>query len=748
MAVLTNNNKTINRTTLALAVATALSSVAMPAFADENPDDDKPAEYYERIQILGNDNRLRTEPGSTTVIGEAELEKFKFNDINRVLYSVPGVNIREEDGFGLRPNIGFRGATPERSQKITVMEDGILIGPAPYSAPAAYYFPMMSKITSVEVSKGPAATKYGPNTVAGAINLVTRQVPQAKEGSIDLAAGSDGFGRAKAYFGSTNGDFGYVVEGVHLRSDGFKELDGGGDTGFEKNDIMAKFNYDLSGGGYSQIVELKLAYADEESNETYLGLTDADFAENPNRRYAADQLALMDWEHKQFMFTHFIGNDTFDVTTRIYHNDFDRSWFKLNSFKGGLVNRDLQEILANPEDEVNARFYRILTGEQDSVQEFEKLLVGDNYREFYSQGIQSELYYNVELAGLKHQVNAGFRFHKDQIRRRHTEDAFFMRSGNLVSDGSPQVATTSNRETSEALAVFLKDTIYVNDFEFTLGIRGEFIDSEYQNEAPGSEGDYLNKDSRIWLPSASVFYKYSDELGFFAGVHEGFVPTRPQESPEVDIENSVNYEVGTRYHNGNSQLEAVVFFNDFDSLKESCSFSAASACGGNLDAEFNSGEASVLGLELAASHTFATDWGIDVPTSITYTYIDGEFDTSFVSDFPMWGAVEEGDALPYLPENQLSVSLGLASNDWEVSLVARYIDEMLEASGDGVVLSGVTTESLTVVDMSASYDFGDYGSVYLKLDNVFDKQEIVSRRPFGARPTKPQQAIVGYQYSF
>ena len=222
--------KAIRKTSLALAIAAVVS----PVLADETPDDEKPAEYYERIQILGNDNSLRTEPGSTTVIGEAELEKFKFNDINRVLYSVPGVNIREEDGFGLRPNIGFRGATPERSQKITVMEDGILIGPAPYSAPAAYYFPMMSKVTSVEVSKGPAATKYGPNTVAGAINLVTRQVPQASEGSIDLAAGSDGFGRAKAYFGSTNGDFGYVVEGVHLRSDGFKELDGGGDTGFEK----------------------------------------------------------------------------------------------------------------------------------------------------------------------------------------------------------------------------------------------------------------------------------------------------------------------------------------------------------------------------------------------------------------------------------------------------------------------------------------------------------------------------------
>lgn len=133
---------------------------------------------------------------------------------------------------------------------------------------------------------------------------------------------------------------------------------------------------------------------------------------------------------------------------------------------------------------------------------------------------------------------------------------------------------------------------------------------------------------------------------------------------------------------------------------------------------------------------------------MSYTYTESEFKTSFESGFDMWGDIEAGDELPYLPENQISVNLGLVSNQWDVNMIVRYIGEMLEASGDGVVLSGSKTEALTVVDMSASYNFNEYGLVYVKADNVFDTQEIVSRRPYGARPSKPQQFQIGYQYRF
>ena len=170
------------------------------------------------------------------------LERQEYDDVHRILKQVPGVYVREEDGFGLRPNIGLRGANSDRSKKVTLLEDGVLMAPAPYSAPAAYYFPLSTRLVGLEVFKGPAAIKHGPNTIGGAVNTISRSVPtKGHLGAIDLGAGMRRTQKVHGYYGYGTRHYGVLLEAASLKSEGFKELDGGGDTGFDKYEFMVKF---------------------------------------------------------------------------------------------------------------------------------------------------------------------------------------------------------------------------------------------------------------------------------------------------------------------------------------------------------------------------------------------------------------------------------------------------------------------------------------------------------------------------
>ena len=92
----------------------------------------------EDVLVIGKRDDVLLVAGSGTLFDQEQLDREDHIDLHQILSAAPGIYVREEDGFGLRPNIGIRGATTDRSQKLTIMEDGVLIGPAPYSAPAAY----------------------------------------------------------------------------------------------------------------------------------------------------------------------------------------------------------------------------------------------------------------------------------------------------------------------------------------------------------------------------------------------------------------------------------------------------------------------------------------------------------------------------------------------------------------------------------------------------------------------------------
>lgn len=433
----------------------------------------------DRTRLVGSGQAAAAIAGSAHVISEAELQdrKLAFDDVHQLLRSVPGVHVQEEEGYGLRPNIGMRGTGSDRSAKITVMEDGVLVAPAPYAAPAAYYFPVAGRMEAIEVRKGSSQVRYGPFTVGGALNMVSSSIPTDNSLLVDAAGGESGTRKLRARIGDSGAHFGWLVETYQLQTDGFKRLDDGGPTGFDIQDYVAKARVATSmDASVYQDLQLKLGYYDETSDETYLGLTTEDFAVTPLRRYAASQRDRMRADHRQLNLRHFLHTGAFDVTTTAYRNEFSRNWYKLQSVNGS----SLAGVLDNPAN--NAEALAVLRGAESGEG---ALRVRANNRAYYSRGVQTSVGFSTDLLG-GHTVEIGGRFHQDEEDRFQHDDAFTMRSGVMVLSAAGAPGSQANRVSrADAWSFFVQDRVELGRLTLSPGLRYEAIDFVRSDYAAG-----------------------------------------------------------------------------------------------------------------------------------------------------------------------------------------------------------------------------------------------------------------------
>ena len=188
-----------NKLTSVIAVMAAIN-----IYANETKPNEK---IMDRVMVVGSKENINDIAGAANFIDQEQLEKYNYTDVNRTLKQIPGININEEEGFGNRPNIGFRGGRNDRSADITLMEDGVLIAPAPYSASSAYYFPRMTRMESVEVRKGSSTTEFGPKTTSGALNLITKSTPDQLQFDALVGYGSFNTHREQITHGNKLGNF-------------------------------------------------------------------------------------------------------------------------------------------------------------------------------------------------------------------------------------------------------------------------------------------------------------------------------------------------------------------------------------------------------------------------------------------------------------------------------------------------------------------------------------------------------------
>ena len=705
-----------------------------PAFAVEYD-----IETIESVSIIGTKADARKIAGSGTVISNEDLQKTIDTDIHKILSAVPGVFFRTEDGYGLRPNISIRGTSLDRSSKITIMEDGVLVAPAPYTSASAYYFPTTGRIHGVEVLKGPSAITQGPSTIGGALNLISTPIPTAGKGQFVQELGDNGMMRTHAVLGGDNGTFGAMVEVHEHSTDGFDSIANvGGDTGFDKSDLLAKFRY--TSGNHE--VTLKMLDLDESSDQTYVGLSQYSFQQNPRRRYGMTQYDQMNNDGEQQSITYKGSFGNVDVIATSWSNDYHRDWFKVDKANNGKafgISNGINNVI-DAANNGNADAQGILDGTRAV-----EVKLKHNNRFYGNEGIQFQLSTDIG----NHSVTFGYRDMEDYESRLQNYECFDQSADGKNSALSPCSTgwTGSNnrlRET-DATSYFVQDTLTMDKLSLTLGYRSEDYDkveNRWSDAKPTrtiKDAKYNNKKSSgdYSTTGFGATYDVSENLKLVAGFHQGMSPVFNGDAEEAD-----NMELGFRYNKGTTAVEVIYFASDYANLVAECKNSS----GGDCDAgdTFSGGEVDVSGLEIDASWVVQSN-AANYPIAITYTSTDATFDNSFDSDY--FGVVASGDDVPYIPSSVLAISAGfITESGW-----SGYMRMADHGSSCSTAACGAyeNIEAYSYIDLSLRKRVNENLDVYGVLENVTDNEDIAARAPKnGARSQKPQTFKVGSSYKF
>jgi Fe(3+) dicitrate transport protein len=673
-------------------------------------------------RIAGTPEVLERIPGSVEILGAEQLEQSRVFSTTEALRKAAGVNVRDEEGFGLRPNIGIRGLSPTRSTKVLMLEDGIPFTYAPYGDNASYYHPPVDRFETVEVLKGSGQIVYGPQTVGGVINYITRNPPLKPSGSLTLTGGNRDYFNGHVNYGGTWGSTGLLFDYTRKQGEGSRANVRSGLNDFNFKSVTTV--------GARQAVTTRFNYYGEDSNVTYSGLTEAEYRADPRQNPFRNDFFYGDRFGASLTHALVFTSDVV-LTTNFYGSFFKRHWWRQSSNSGERPNRRGSDPDCRGMQDLNTT-----CGNQGRL------------RQYHFLGVEPRLHVNHRLFGARSEADFGFRAHYEtQDRRQENGDLPTSRAGTLVEH---------NERRNQSYSAFAQNRFIFGDWALTPGVRVEHIEYQRTNRLLGVQG---RTDLTKVVPGVGVAYSPSARLTVFAGAHRGFAPPRTEDVinnntggvVELDPELSWNYEVGARVAPADGlRFEATFFRMDYENQ-----IIPASLAGGVNTALTNAGETRHAGLELS--------WRLDTGAlrkSRHNLYLRGAYTLLPVADFRglRKSSIDNttlitGNRLPYAPEHLLTTTLGYAHPSGFEGLVesvyvgGQFADDLNTVNPTPNGQRGYVP-SFTVWNATANYAVERWhATFFVTAKNVFDRLYIADRSR-GILPGQPRLVQSGVKFRF
>lgn len=659
-----------------------------------------------RVDVIGDSLNVLKLPGSASVIDAATLEESRVFNVNEALRKVPGLHVREEEGVGLRPNIGIRGMNPTRSTKTLLLEDGLPLSFAPYGDNASYYHPPIDRYESIEVSKGSQVIRFGPQTAGGLINYITPEPQQQLGGTVGIAGGNRGYLNGHVMVTGN----GAIADIYHKESDGARE-----NMRSRLDDVNFKWARQLND---DHKLVLRATHFREYSQLTYAGLTQAEYQSNARQN--------------PFRNDYFDANRTGMSATHEWRLNADQRW--VTSVYGAYFDRDWWRQASQSTDCAS----RIVDG-VTSCQ------VDGRLRAYTTLGMDSRFFQKHAAFGLQHDLEFGMKFQSETQKRRQERYSSYT---NFVSRSGMSLIENQDRR-AEAVSAFASNRAQLNErLAVTPIVRVEHMKYERNIFTNGTSG---NSNFTEFVPGVGATYQLDGNAQLYGGVHKGFSPPRVEDaingtggSVNLNAESSVNAELGLRSSpTKDLSFDLAIFRNDFSNLVQ-----VGSIAGGST--AYAEGKALFQGLELAgqADRLTRTVEG-NLFARLAMTWLPTAEQKSAFSSTAGTGAV--GKRLPYAPEQLITLTLGYrAPQHWNTRLDYIYVGRQFADFDNTITPSANGQEGLIasygIWNAVANYTVGKT-TFFLAGKNLSDKTYIVDRTR-GIQVGMPRTVQIGMKYAF
>ncbi|MFO7563534.1 MAG: TonB-dependent receptor [Enhygromyxa sp.] len=491
---------------------------------DEDLDDSVIREVVVDASVLGKADALDvfTHAGGRTVVGKEEMHERGATNVGEALDRAPGVRTTEgNSGLGSQDTklqVAVRGVNPRLSGRATVLLDEIPIAPAPYGQPQLSLFPLsLFSIAKVDVVRGGATARYGPQTSGGVFNLISNPIPKHPSVAVFTQADSNRDISLGAAYGATHGRFGMYLEyaprfGQSYREHSDKEVHGG----------LAKFAWQFN----PRLRLESISHGYFEDSELPGGLTRAAYDEDPFQSLRP--------------FDYFRGS-RLGTALKLSWQISDRQDLKIS----GWYNHSFRTtyIASNP-----AR-------QRELVDQF---IERPRYYDVMGVEPRWSMRFDVAEADFSHQLSVGARA-AYELASMYT----------ITEEVGGKLLTADDDARTGAYAGYVNEKLIFlgGDLSIDAGVRLEYIKLSRRSNL---ESFVVGRGYWAPLPAASIWYAPIDELALFAAYGRSFGPPQylqltvaPSERQLIP-ETSNSVELGLKLLElGGIYGESTVWYKDF-----------------------------------------------------------------------------------------------------------------------------------------------------------------------------------------